>query len=405
MCVYTHTYIYIYIFIYLYNIIIIIIGALYGSLGDHKNAVVYLERALKIRYDLGVNDEETSGTADMLEAARIACGEVVEDETPTATVLESLLSSNQPCTRHIARRCIRQAQKLYEKDDGYEEEITQLFLKAGKFFESEKDWDSVATCHNNAGSAFRRQDDFESALEHHKKALDIQENKIRDANSRPAGIYLSNIGTVLYSLGRYEEALEYQHRSLTIRSEVLGDHGEETQGTISNIQEIVDAMESGKGAEQVNRKGNILKKKGRVCFDSKKYDQALRYFLDALPEFQKQPANTGALSSICNNIGYAYHELGNKVESINFSQQALDFGIDAHGNTSEKVKDLRNILTSFKLARDPNKGPRKNVIDRGTICEELFPSNGQTDKLSNGAEKLFPTHEHAKCEVLFVFNI
>jgi tetratricopeptide (TPR) repeat protein len=79
----------------------------------------------------------------------------------------------------------------------------------------------VAQTLNNIGSVYKGKGDYEKAVEHYNKCLEI-ETKIKGADSIDVAVTLNNIGGVYRKKREYQKALEYRTKSLDIFIKVNG---------------------------------------------------------------------------------------------------------------------------------------------------------------------------------------
>ena len=105
------------------------------------------------------------------------------------------------------------------------------------------------------GGILNHQGKYDEALEYYHRSLEIGE-EIFGKRSDQVACSLNNIGTVLNHQGKHEEALEYHHRSLEIHEEIFGKKSHQVATSLNNI-------------------GSVLGKQG-------KYDEALKHIKKSL---------------------------------------------------------------------------------------------------------------------------
>jgi tetratricopeptide (TPR) repeat protein len=195
--------------------------------------------------------------------------------------------------------------------------------------------------HNNLGLLLRSQGRIEEAMEHYHKAIQINPN-FSEAQA--------NIGSVLAAQGRLDEAIEYYRQAIQINPndpEVLNYLGVTLAAKgrhYEAIENYYKAIQINPNNPQVlNNLGNALAAKGRL-------DEAIKYYRQAI---QINPNSFNAL----NNLGNALAAQGRYDEAIeNYSQAiqinpnfsgALDnmgSALSAQGRYDEAIENYRQAI-------------------------------------------------------------
>lgn len=176
----------------------------------------------------------------------------------------------------------------------------------------------IADASNNVGYAYMNLGDIPKALEFYHRSLKIQEelsvketdssavraSKIGIANS------LNNIAYVYDNQGDITKALEYFHKSLTIREEI-----KDKAGT----------------AQSLNNIGVIYKKKGDAA-------RALEYFQKGLV-IREEIKDKDGIGGSLNNIGTMYHHTGGMNKALEYYEKSLAI--------REETKDKPGIALSL----------------------------------------------------------
>jgi tetratricopeptide (TPR) repeat protein len=87
---------------------------------------------------------------------------------------------------------------------------------------------------NNIGSVYYSKGDYNKALENYNKCFEIN-TKIKGADSIDVAGTLSNIGSVYYSKGDYNKALENYNKCLEINTKIKGADSIDVAQTLKNI--------------------------------------------------------------------------------------------------------------------------------------------------------------------------
>ncbi|QVJ81666.1 Tetratricopeptide (TPR) repeat [Prevotella sp. khp1] len=156
----------------------------------------------------------------------------------------------------------------------------------------------TAMSYYNIASAYGCEDDFYKALEFHLKAHEINEKVLGTAHPATADFY-NNVGQVYGIKGDSDKALECFLKALEILEKTLG-------------------MEHPDTASSYNRIGGEYWYKGD-------YDKMLEYYLKALEIREKVlgAAHPDTASSY-NNIGVVYSDKGDYDNALEFHQKALE---------------------------------------------------------------------------------
>ena len=174
----------------------------------------------------------------------------------------------------------------------YEEsiEVNLRFIRLSE--ETNGQNETTADAYNNIGVVYNDLGDYDKALEHHNKALEIQKDVLGEKHRDTASSY-NNIGCVYDNMGDYDKALEYHNKALEITKEVLGEKHADTAISFYNIGNVY------------NRLGN--------------YNEALEQFIKAFEIFEER-------------LGESHPYTQQTIRNIEIAKQELE---ESQGKTEE----------------------------------------------------------------------
>ncbi len=218
--------------------------------------------------------------------------------------------------------------------------------------------------HNNLGTFHNRQGEFEEAMEHFSKAIEIRPDF--------AEVH-TNLGNTLLQKGRLDEALAHYRRSLECNPDLAEAHNNlgnalQQKGRLDEATaQFEKAVELRPGyAEAHNNLGNALQKKGRL-------DDAMAHFETAItidPNFALAHSNLGVLlgdvgriedavtrfqraieidpgfAPAYNNLGSALQRKGRMREALAHYQKAVELNRD----DPQSLNNLAYLLATIGQA-------------------------------------------------------
>ncbi len=195
---------------------------------------------------------------------------------------------NQETTREMIRTFLRLAKENSRKSP---KETLEYAHKALKLSIELGDEVLLALSYQWKGIGFYATDEYEKAIKHFLKSLEISEpHELMSCTANN----LSNIGVVYAAIRNYEDALTYYRRSLEIR---------EQTGDMKGI------------ASSLTKMGNIY---SRV----EKYEEAIEYHQKAL-DILEDMNDTMGMGLVTHNIGIIYQKSGFYAQAIDFFNKSL----------------------------------------------------------------------------------
>jgi hypothetical protein len=110
------------------------------------------------------------------------------------------------------------------------------------------------------GDALRSLGRYDEAMESQRRSLAITEKVLGEEHPETA-ITLNAIGQTLHSQGKYDEALEYYRRSLAIKEKVLGEEHPETAISRFEVGRVLREMGDPKGEKDMREAAQLLERR------------------------------------------------------------------------------------------------------------------------------------------------
>ncbi|NEP02757.1 MAG: tetratricopeptide repeat protein [Symploca sp. SIO2E9] len=204
------------------------------------------------------------------------------------------------------------------------------------------------------GNAYYSLGQYQQAIEYHQKSLKIFRaigNRSGIANS------LNNLGIAYNFLRQYQQALDYLQQSLQIFQQIPNHSGIAKSlmnlgiayNCLGKYQQALDYLQQSLQIFQqiVNRSGiaHSLMHLGIVYKSLGKYQQALDYLQQSLQIFQ-QIGNRSGISDSLNNLGIAYKSLGKYQQALDYYQQSLQIKKEI-GNRFGIANSLMNLGNAY----------------------------------------------------------
>ena len=243
------------------------LGIAWGALGDARQAVSFLERALAIY-------------------------EQVYQETPNHPDIAGTLNNLGNAWRTLGDG--RQAVSFYQRALAIYEQV----------YQEAPNHPDIASTLNNLGNAWRTLGDGRQAVSFYQRALAIYEQVYQETPNHPdiAGT-LNNLGNAWRALGDARQAVSFLERTLAIKEQVYN--------TAPNHPVI---------ARTLNNLGAIW------CDALGDARKAVSYFERTLAIYEQVRAlepNHPNIALILNNLGNAWRALGDARQAVSFYERAL----------------------------------------------------------------------------------
>ena len=237
---------------------------------------------------------------------------------------------------------------------------------------------------NNLGIYYKRQGDFEKAIEYYTQSLQIRE---ASGDQKRVATALNNIGNVYKEQGDYDRAMDYYHRSLGIR-EAIGDkkgHAMSltTIGVVHSKQGDYEKAEeyywrSLKLNKEIGYQEGIATSHNNLGASSqarKDYPKAIEHLQKSM-EISTRMGDQHGMQTTLNGLGKVYVHLKAYEESMNAYRRALEIG-QKMGHQLLNTISLSGLSeTSLEMGNYPN------AIEYGTQAWELAEELGVMEQLA-----------------------
>jgi len=179
------------------------IGEFYQHLRKYDKAIIYLEKALKIRLDT-----------------------LVENHPSTAISYNNL-------------GAVLMNKEEYDKAIEYLEKALKINLST--FGENHS---RTATNYNNFGGIWNDKKEYDKAIEYYEKALKIQLDTLGENHLDTATSY-NNIGSAWMKTGEYDKAIEYLEKAFKIFIDTLGEEHPNVTVIRENLERTKESLKNG----------------------------------------------------------------------------------------------------------------------------------------------------------------
>lgn len=229
----------------------------------------------------------------------------------------------------------------------------------------------VATIHNNMATTYMNMGDYVQAINHYKKALDIRTKLFGDLNIDVATTY-NNIG-VAYAEINTEESLRCHKISLEIRKRLYGEHHSDVAISYANICSVLFNMGKYEEAQTYIKKAIKIQKElsGELnenlaiyygdyalsCCYLKENKEAELFYNKALSMFEDLYIYRHPYFASCySGLGGLYSSCCLYEKSIFYYKKALDIYSDLYTEQHHIVANIYNLLsTQYMDISDYNK--------------------------------------------------
>jgi tetratricopeptide (TPR) repeat protein len=151
------------------------------------------------------------------------------------------IENNEPAETASTLVCIAYVHSKYNEP----QKAIPILHEAREIFESPSNLKitDTAACYSNLGRAYKAAGELGNAEVWHCKALDIREKELGENTDTAFSQY--SLAEVCFSLERYEEAYEYNTKSLIIRLQLFGDESPNTKPSLELAKKIHEKIGDG----------------------------------------------------------------------------------------------------------------------------------------------------------------
>lgn len=244
---------------------------------------------------------------------------------------------------------------------------------------------------NTIGESYDNIGYYEQALEHHTNALAICEKTHGVRHTDTAQAYVE-IGIVLHHLRKPDEALERYKQALPIREKELGKYHEKTANIYNNIaivygdkrssqynhiaalewfQKSLAVYEKIFGKDNI-KTGNTFRNIGCLYNDIGKYDEALKYHMDALKiRCEEMGEEHPFTAQSLNDIGDVNRNQSDWINALDNYSRALAIREKALGEAHPRtIHSYRNVASVYEMMSDSEKS--KEYLEKAEEASQSF---------------------------------
>ena len=273
-----------------------------------------------------------------------------------------------------------------------------------------------AWCHCHLGRSLHIACQYERAMEHYQKALDVSGLSVHEKQELEGRVY-NNIGEVHNVRGNYEKARQYYEKAFKINKEIgneihqaiyYNNMGVMNHNYLGNLEVALDfhekALEIRKRLGRRKDEGTSYNKIGGVYEARGDYKKALEYYEKSL-ELSVDIEDRVLEASNLYFIGKVSMILGQLQKAMEYLERALELKSDTGVEKAGNLTDLGNL---YMYIGDYEKGNQYHQ-QAIKLCEELgdreimgkcyqnasvLPSYlGENEKVKSYLEKAIDIHE------------
>lgn len=318
------------------------------------------------KYNLAINDFTK---AEAILKKKLAKGNYFEESKLLAYILwDKGFTVSEKGDNTAAIASYKEAEKVLDKIDGSKydrgllyrnialvlkkqgqyENALENFKKSGTLFYAYGSPSKYARAFDDLADTYFKMGNYRKAISLYNKAFDLK-TSIDDKSG--AGFSKSNIGQAYWNLGNYDSAIVYHREAIVLRKE-----GNDIKGMAYSFEKIADlwketgsvdsALQYYQTSESLyisnndttDKLADIKSSVGLLYYDLKNYEQASRYYAQALKLYKRIDNGLGIANSLY-NLGLCYYN----TQSYNNAQEYL---LNAKAKYQE-MKDKENIMYSL----------------------------------------------------------
>lgn len=246
-------------------------------------------------------------------------------------------------------------------DQGNYTPAIEFGYKALHEVEVQKDTLNVAIVNNNLANIFFEVNNYEKALVHYKKALEIA---VQLGNRFGESLITSNIGSVYYQSGNLDSAKNYFDKSLLIATQI-----EDVEGEATNYLNI----------------GSYYQKK-------KQYPLAIESFLKAEKVFRELEMEPN-LADIYFNMADVYQELGSLQNAKKYGEQSLDIANRIDGLSQKEAAHM--VLSQIYEKLGSSSEAYKHYKSYIEIRDSISSNKNRKEQFKAGLEYEYSKRKYA----------
>ena len=364
------------------------VGDLYIDVQDLSNAQKYLEQALGIYEEKGV---QNIGYIEALQALGVVFYNKGDYDKAEGFYLKGLdLAEKITGKKHYNYASITsslgrlyEAMGIYDKSEYYYLQALNLFEEiygdTHQFY-----FNSL----NNLGVLYKKIGAYEKAEQYYLKALKLNKEVLGDDHAPYAGA-LNNLGILYRDMGEYDKSEQYYLESLDLNKELFGEKHPEYAVALNNSANLYILMGDYEKAEQYYLQAwDIMKEVlgerhptcasvhyglGDVYFRNELYEKAEKVYLAVLDVFgealgEKHPY----YGLVLNSLGNTYMEMEDYVKAEEFHLKAFKIQQEKFGDKHPDNASFLSSLGDIYMAMNSYDKAEESYLQALGICEGML---------------------------------
>ncbi len=242
---------------------------------------------------------------------------------------------------------------------------------------------------NCLGSCYYSLDNYQKAIEHYQKSLDIARES---GHPQGEGALLGNLGICYYSLGNYQKAIEHHQKSLQFAQKNGDRQGEGTTlgnlgicyDSLGNYQKAIEHhqqhLDIAREIDDRQAEGNSLGNLGNCYYSLGDYQKAIEHHLQHLDIAREIGHRQGEGNSL-GNLGNCYYSLGDYQKAIEHHQKSLDIAREI-GHRQGEGNSLGNLGNCYYSLGDYQQAIEHH-LQHLDIAREIGHRQGEGNSIGN----------------------
>lgn len=287
------------------------IGYLHAKKMEYSEAVYKCKRALKIRLLLG---EQEQDIADWV----FNIGNILNEWGKTDEAIEYFQQALKMFAHRVGKenvsvaKCEAKLGAIYCKGKDFDRSLS-LLLHALCILEDEEDDELsmlVAPLHQDIGDCYYNKGEYDKALDHIAKCLQIQKLEHGDDCIEMA-TPCDHMGLIFQKKESYDEAIQFHSKALLIHKKYYGNRSKECASSDFHI--------------------------AKCLLNSHHYEECISRLRNHLDSFYDESLDNEEVANVYHPLGLAQYELGQYDHSICSFTRVLDIRTKIHGESSLEV--------------------------------------------------------------------
>lgn len=350
-----------------------VIGRVYRSLGEYRNARSLLEKSYQLRLqEFGLMHPETVESLDQIgillsEEAKFSEAESFFRLSYSIRLqLSDSAGASLANTKNELAYVLRRQGEFHESKKIYQELVNGYRIHFGE--EHPKTISSMT----GLAAVLHAMNKYEEAELYYRKVLEIRQENLGPVHPDIA-MNLNSLGALLMNTGNFEEAEELLHLSFKMRKELYGEEHRKVALTMNNLAMLYRDKGEFEKAEKLFKESLMIRIKilgenhigtclskfslAEYYLMTSRPDSAQILYSEIYPEFMKAFSENNSFTARTEmGIGTAYLQQGNTQIAAEFMEKAYNKIVQLHEeNSLERALAMIQMGDLYLVENEPEK--------------------------------------------------